>query len=168
MYKHWITIFALVVFMCAFTFSQPAEKNLYSPIENFILDTTHVSVVLKIYEISDSMRVARILPFNWYLLNENNNIFFLLDNGIGKTCAMFYSPAVIYHGEYDFKYEAKIECVNPSISQLELLTKSLPFEQISHTPDNTKDNQVVEIIKYLLINGLFTFTQHLIPPNGTT
>lgn len=157
-----LIVLALLTFIVLYVNYSNQELDIYAPIGKFISDTSRNAITLKCFEASRYMRIVRVIPFDWYIINENNAIFFMLDNGIGSNCSFNYSPAIIYYSMADVETEkTKVQCITPSLDQIESFTRSLKYEQISYEPKSNKVNQnhAKDLIIYLLEQGIFTFSE---------
>lgn len=161
-------ILVLIVILAIFyIMTVNSKSDIFGPIEQFIIQDSQQTVYIKCYEISTKYRLAVVLPFEWYLINANNTILFPIPNGVGKSCKIGQSPAAIYNNISSLKRNyTKLVCTAPNVSKLKQLIINLPYEEINYSiemEDNDipaeKDNQIKNVIKFLLQEGLFTFTK---------
>ncbi|MGI4812898.1 MAG: hypothetical protein ACRYGG_06130 [Janthinobacterium lividum] len=152
-------LFMAIIFIFILYFAFSGFKNdLYLPIENFIINTSRNSVVLNLYQPTNLIRVVQVLPFDWYIINENGIVYFMLDNGIGKNCGLNSSPAVAYHATSDLSnVQNVVECITPAIYKIKELIEKLPHEQLNYETISDSKHHVNDLIKFLINEGIFTF-----------
>lgn len=152
----WVVLLAYILYGLCSTFFR---INVYKPIEDRVRQTSENIVYTHNYEVAPNLRIAKVHPFGWRLLNHNNEVVFLLPKGTaGYRCPPQSTVGAIFNRLSNV--ELSLNCYNVNVEDLDKILAALPYER-TVLYDSAQENdyysiKAVDIINILLRKGVFT------------